>query len=713
MVLSAVLNHPGRTIGAQIDGAFLTIMGSATGLGWGSFALWLSDSTSTARKGYGGVLATFLVVFMGAISALRSYYIRVYQFVLCAGIAIIYTCLAETSEVINWRKMFNFGIPWVLGQGISLLVCCVIFPDAGARPLAVSLHDAFNIMAKGLDLPQPDTRTLHRELALTFVQASQAHRDLVLDISLTRFKPKDVEKLRNLMQAVIRSLLALKMETHLFDELENVEEKNMDNVKDTSNNIKASRDPNEPAVNIQAGDDVIVNIDENELPMLQRSSTEKRAVKLVADKLAKPTSDLLLCMRVCLARGDAVLMEMSGYRKYIGPPKSVSTDILGALNKIRKTMIKYDEEEDSLMENSELPPTYSNHLQVVELFLFIHPIRQAARSVENLLVKIMEMQQRKDGWRVYLPSYPLEKALQRTNAQVRHDRGGVTAGYYFNSQAKLARMMKGMANIYRPLPREPEKSDNSNDPIAGITRAETLGKYEEEEQLGTNRNMEASREKRLRYRMWMILHRLQGFETRFALKVAIVTGLLSIPAWLTQSNTWWNENESWWAVVSVWIMMQPRYFYFRQLFRNIRTNTRSQNWRKHSRCFYPRTLRNIRSRMGWRILRSGKWQPLRDGRIRSNIYDTDDIQIYTKSASTFRDHWLCIFYRGIFECEDNRWSTIRSPNSMDPWCRVHCWYNGSCICQLGFMAFCRQARASQSTGINDDLLQYHIPWCGS
>jgi hypothetical protein len=102
-------------------------------------------------------------------------------------------------------------------------------------------------------------------------------------------------------------------------------------------------------------------------------------------------------------------------------------------------MIRYDEEEESLMENPELPPTYSNHPEVVELFLFVHPIRQAATPVEALLVKVMEMQQRRRGWRLYLPSYPFTKALQRTNAQVRHDRGGVTAGYYFHSQSQLAR----------------------------------------------------------------------------------------------------------------------------------------------------------------------------------------------------------------------------------------------------------------------------------
>jgi hypothetical protein len=442
MVISTIINHPGRTIGAQLDGAFLTILGSATGLGWGAFALWVSDSTAVAKRGYGGILATFLLFFMGTIAALRTYYIRMYQFVLCAGIAISYTCLAETAETIAWKKLFSYGIPWLFGQALCLLICCTIFPDAGARPLAVCLHDAFAVMQEGLVVPQLENLRLHRQLAWTFVSLSQAHRDLRLDTTITRFCPSDVMTLRNLMQAVLRSFLALRMEHHLFDELEKkfgehgLESSENDHHSDGNGSHAQTEDP-------PKSEHAIIDIDTSEKrPFLQRHDSQERAVKLIASKLAQPTSKLLSSMKSSLSSCDAVLLGMSGYRKYLGPPASVSTDVVGALTQLRKTMIKYDEEEESLMENPDLPPTYSNHPEVVELFLFVHPIRQAATPVEALLVKVMEMQQRRQGWRLYLPSYPLAKALQRTNAQVRHDRGGVTAGYYFHSQSQLARTSK-------------------------------------------------------------------------------------------------------------------------------------------------------------------------------------------------------------------------------------------------------------------------------
>ena len=136
MVVSAIANHPGRPIGSQLDGAFLTIFGTAAGLGWGSLALYVSTSTVAARLGYGGILATFLVLFTATIGWLRCAFIRLYQAVICAGIAIIYTTLANTSEDVDWMKIYDYGIPWLVGQGVCLIIAVLVFPDAGARPLA-------------------------------------------------------------------------------------------------------------------------------------------------------------------------------------------------------------------------------------------------------------------------------------------------------------------------------------------------------------------------------------------------------------------------------------------------------------------------------------------------------------------------------------------------------------------------------------------------
>jgi hypothetical protein len=91
-----------------------------------------------------------------------------------------------------------------------------------------------------------------------------------------------------------------------------------------------------------------------------------------------------------------------------------------------------------------------------------------------------------------------------------------------------------------------------------------LEEYKEEKEVVIDR--ETANKKSFRYLLWLGLHRLQGFETRFALKVAIVTSLLSVPAWLEQSAEWYNRYQAWWAVVMAWLMMHPRYALQKQPF---------------------------------------------------------------------------------------------------------------------------------------------------
>lgn len=136
ITLSAIINHPGRSVGSQIEGLVLTTAGTAAGLGWGSLALFVSTSTGPARSGYGGTLATFLVLLVVSLAWLRCVFTRFYQAVICAGIALCYTCLADTSQVVGWKKIFDYGIPWILGQVTSLVVCLLLFPDTGSWSLA-------------------------------------------------------------------------------------------------------------------------------------------------------------------------------------------------------------------------------------------------------------------------------------------------------------------------------------------------------------------------------------------------------------------------------------------------------------------------------------------------------------------------------------------------------------------------------------------------
>ncbi|KAI0021772.1 hypothetical protein F4780DRAFT_778301 [Xylariomycetidae sp. FL0641] len=543
MVISAIINHPGRTLGAQVDGAFFTILGTATGLGWGAFGLWVSHATAPARFGYGGILAAFLFSYIFVMACLRSYYIRTYQFVICAGISVSYTCLADVAaNHVSWPKLFSYGIPWLLGQAICLLVAFTVAPDAGARPLAVALHQTFAIMLDGIRSTAPDSRTRRRRLTQAFVGMSQTYRDLVIDFSITLFHPKDVWALRNLIQGVIRTLLSLRTDTRLFDPAY----------------LEESTAAHSP------GEEFIIEVEKREAV----TQDETEMLKFVISNLAEPAERLLQSMAFGLKSCDATLMEMCGHRKYLGPPSEVSNDVLGALVKLRKRIIEFSQGQDSVLASDRLPPTYADYPEVVEVFAFCRPVQQAASAVEALLVKVNHMQQRRPRYpKFHLPAYPFWKALHRSNAQVRHDRGGVTAGKYyafllpsctnsfllgsyFRSFSDIAESIQEIkSRDFQPVSRKTEMSSKGQNPPLPTMEAK---------ELDGNANAGTSTLSRLKHNIWAVLHHGQGFETRFGLKTALVMSLLSVPAWLSGSDGWWDKYEIWWAVVMAWLIMGPR-----------------------------------------------------------------------------------------------------------------------------------------------------------
>ncbi|OAQ82216.1 Brefeldin A-sensitivity protein 4 [Purpureocillium lilacinum] len=521
MVVSVIINHPARALGAQLDGAILTIIGTAAGLGWGVVGLLLSTSTLAAQAGYGGILALFLALFMTAAALLRSFWNRFYQAALCAGIAITFTTLAETSSHdIAWSKLLSYGIPWLLGQAIALVVNCVVFPDAGARALATTLHKAFEAMQEALVIPRPRDNRLRRRLAKIFVDLSTAARDLKLDISITRFRPDDVSDLRNLMQAVIRALLSLETETFLF-------------------------------VDSDQEDDVVITVHgPSSVPFDDTSSMASEAdiTTKVVSEMAAPTREVISSMTEGLLRCQAVLMDLSGYRRYLGPAAQVSSDIGPIQIRLRQAKAAFDMVESRLLESGDLPPSTLRDSQVVQLFVFARHVRETAATIENLMAKIESMQHLSEWPRLYLPSYPLRKALHRSNAQVRHDRGGAAATSYDMTFIGIVRLLdKLKSREHHPL--------NQNDPgDEGMgLRAEVSHATMDAKVDGFSPPKET-----FRHKLWHTLHRLQGFESRYAFKVCLVTTLLSVPGYMEVNSSWWDKYEVWWAVTMSWIAMHPR-----------------------------------------------------------------------------------------------------------------------------------------------------------
>ncbi|KAK7418561.1 Zinc finger protein containing five transmembrane domains [Neonectria punicea] len=528
IVVSVILNHPGRTFGSQVDGAIFTILGTASGLAWGVVGLLLSTSTIAASAGYGGILTVFLALFMASVAIIRALYLRLYQAALAAGLAVAFTTLAETNgRDIEFSKLWSYGLPWLLGQAVAFVVNVLVFPNAGNRPLTAALDKSFRTMQEALIIPRPKNRRLRRRLTKTFMDMATAYRDMRIDITITRFRPTDVRELRNLVQGVVRALLSMNTETLLFDDW----------------------DLGDQPVEITVGGPGVgpsIEAPDSSEDGTQSFSEAEDVSRKVANALSNPTKEVLACMAESMRRCHAALMDLSGCRSYFGPPKDVSSDIPDIQVRLQSALAALDIAESSLLVSNDIPETYADQSETLELFVFARHARETAASIVKLNTKVHEMHLNSDRMRVNFPTYSFWKSVYSTNAQVRHDRGGATAGIYQATFAEISHMLEAM--------KAKESHSEPRPSYEAVTRVENIP-YTIEPSI---RGHPASRRDKLGYKIWTILRRMQGFESRYALKVAILISILSIPAWSTSNSEWWDRFEAWWGVCIGWIMMHPR-----------------------------------------------------------------------------------------------------------------------------------------------------------
>lgn len=338
------------------------------------------------------------------------------------------------------------------------------------------------------------------------------------------------------MQAVIRAFLSMETETFLFNDQE---------------------DDGNVAITVNSPTSPLSEDGHRRSSGVSRQNRYEDASMKVMKSLAAPTKDMLDCMREGMRRSDAALMDLSGYRKHLGPPRELSSDIGPMRVRMKATLATFDNVEFHLLNSGELPQASIQDSDVVQLFMFTRRVREAAAAIESLLVKVEYMQGISDWPRLYFPSYPFWKSLHRTNRQVRHDRGGITAGSYHSTFAEIARLLdKIKSREHKPRsrtrPNTPEPHTRPPTPESEINVEKSHPTLDAESDGNTPATKTTNG-----YKVWRVLRQLQGFESRYALKVVLVTSLLSVPSYL-DGRDWWDQYDAWWAVSVSWIMIHPR-----------------------------------------------------------------------------------------------------------------------------------------------------------
>lgn len=263
-----------------------------------------------------------------------------------------------------------------------------------------ALHNSIKAIQNGLVLPRQETLSMNRILAWNLVNLSQAVRDFTIELTISRFHPDHARSLRNLLQGVLRGIMAIKPNITLFE---------------------------------ISSDENIVKESDIDAPAEQKLSSDKKvkAIEVVTKILRDPTRELIKSMIDAVNMVDTIITLMSNLGSSSPTWNTDMREFTGVSEVLRLRISEFDSANTLLTSHQNLSLMRSRDPQIREIFLFTHSVCQVAEKIEAVMEKVLMMQKNDCGWRVHLPSYPWSKSLLRTNAQVRHDRGGLTAGFYF------------------------------------------------------------------------------------------------------------------------------------------------------------------------------------------------------------------------------------------------------------------------------------------
>lgn len=481
MPMAAIIHHPGRTVGSQLEITIQAIGGEAFGLGWSSLALFISTSTGKARSGYGGILAGSIVISLFISSWIRAHYIRLYHGSMAYCIIFILMHIVDVSDHVIWGKAWDIGIPYLMGVLLTLVISVIVFPDVGHIPIMNELHSILDACSSAISACGSRDAKLRvrnqQSLTTQGMNLSFVVREMTNEITLSTLSSAEVIRLRNKITTGISRIRAIPNPGTLF--LSDV-----------------------PC--------------ENEAMLSLFSSFSGPAERVISEL----SNNLLVCCKFL------TYLKQGGETQTIVDLRVELKDSIGKLESAIETIA--DEYKLLAESKQNIFKSIEDH-EVLSIMLYMHYLYEASKHIHQVCLEVGELADQKRRWKLSLPSYPLNRALKRTTARITHDRGGESAAYYFQSKRDVEESF-----------RESYKLAENNPPWA------------------TERHHTLTDPRGVRYSLWTLVHRMQKYETRFALKASIAIVLVCIPAWLDYTSTWYARHHLWICSVVAYLALHPR-----------------------------------------------------------------------------------------------------------------------------------------------------------
>ncbi|QID83991.1 Zinc finger protein containing five transmembrane domains [Saccharomyces pastorianus] len=569
--IAVLIHHPVRNVGVQLEMTLSSVIGASFGLGWSALALYVSTATKPAANYQGGILFQSLTMALFLAVWLRSIYRRFFYVAVSFSLSIIFTHtvrLVSSKKDLQWQIFWDFGISYLFGLLLSLLVCVCVSPHGGNAELmehyteCLQTTKSFLMALVDTDLVNDKEKIYQAQVKMVKtlnIDLSQGFRDFVNQLTISRFDLQSLKNLRNSLTAMETSLRVLPIAPKIFsdielkkmyEELERYRSNTTDPSKEQSASPESSGLPtreNTP----NAFNPISLGLLKNEIYINALKSSFSRGI-----------FNLILEMVFVLEKISRVLKKYESQTQKYNSEECAK--ILGHSNsKLKRKIYKLDVSYKDFVNSNLFSQELLNDEESVDIFLFLRYLRNSARQLVTVIHDCQVLGEN-IHWRVALPSYPLSRALTRLPKQCVLDEGAGNVLHYFEAKRDVDEIFERVYNTYTSRHKYNKGKEEAlrYDSSADDDNAESKN---DKSRLISIRAIDHNdfnfhtTHNPWRFKLWKLSRVISGDECKWALKVTFCMIFLCLPAWLPESYHWYQEHHCWWAPITFYVLAHRRY----------------------------------------------------------------------------------------------------------------------------------------------------------
>lgn len=236
-----LFSHPGRSMGAQFDATLMAVAGVVMSVLWALAGLAASVHYNTHHH-YElhplGVIANALFLFFGVLFAqiIRQLWPKFYFFGMHFMVIQIFSMTLGVNQTsMPWGLPVTYGVPLLIGCGISLLVNLVLWPESAVDSLGRAILETTDSSKRLLDLItkqfflDPNEEVIDasviddmaEKMRVGMVKVRQSYKESKYEVSYTFIRPQELKVFRKSLDQMVKHLSALsrslRSERELFD----------------------------------------------------------------------------------------------------------------------------------------------------------------------------------------------------------------------------------------------------------------------------------------------------------------------------------------------------------------------------------------------------------------------------------------------------------------------------------------------------------------